>query len=642
MALDGTCRGFPLRIVVGLAMLVIILLSGEVSAQTISSCTTISSAGSYVLGADIKNNADTTCINITSNDVIFDGNGYTITGNGTGNGIYINNARGVIVHNLNTRNFHNGIYLANSWGNNLANNTASSNNWHGIVLENSWNNNLANNTVSSNRESGFYLINSWNNSLAYNIAISNSQNGFYLINSWKNNLGNNLTDNTASSNDQSGIYLLDSWISNLANNTVSSNNQSGLYLVNSWNSNLANNTISSNNQSGVYLEDSWNSDVYNNVFNNTNNFQIIRSKNSKWNLSKTPGRNIVGGPFLGGNFWANPMGTGFSQTCTDADGDGICDSLYVLDGNNIDRLPLALWVSIPGTASTPVSTSTPTSTSDSTSTVTPTSTTSTSTAIPTSTATSSPASTSTPTGTSSQPADSTPIPNSTNTSDITLFTAANASGGSGEGSGCGGGAITRENLNNIKQHESREMQISTGAVVYRFTTLDIVKEAGFTARTDEGCVMARAEVLKGRPTRATSDVPGAIYFNIWVGTPEYGGSSKIEAPYIVFSLPDEKDNETVMLLMLKDSWIDLKTEKIGPGTYKAYTSGFGSFAIARTHVELLKILPEVLTPSAVSPTVTVVADVSAPLKPINLALILVLLGVLTTVVYLLRRLKIQK
>lgn len=185
------------------------------------------------------------------------------------------------------------------------------------------------------------------------------------------------------------------------------------------------------------------------------------------------------------------------------------------------------------------------------------------------------------------------------------------------------------------------MQISTGAIVYRFTTLDIVKETGFTARTDEGCIMARAEVLKGRPTRATSDVPGGIYFNVWVGVPEYGDSPKIEAPYIVFSVPDEKDNETVKLLMFKDSWIDLKTEKIGPGTYKAYTMGFGSFAIVGTHAELSKILPEVLTSSAVSPAVTV-ADEPTPQKQINLAIILILLVVLTAMVYLLRKLKIQK
>jgi PGF-pre-PGF domain-containing protein len=272
--------------------------------------------------------------------------------------------------------------------------------------------------------------------------------------------------------------------------------------------------------------------------------------------------------------------------------------------------------------------------SDSTSTATPTSA-----AVPTPTTTSSLDPTSTPTAT--PPVNSTPTPDSTNTSDITSSTSANAPAGSGEGNGCGGGAITRENLTNIEQHESKEMQVSTGAIVYRFTTLDIVKGAGFTAKTDEGCVMARAELLKGRPTQATSDVPGAIYFNVWVGAPEYGDSSKVEAPYVVFSVPNEKNNEPIKLLMFKDSWIDLKTEKIGPGTYKAYTKGFGSFAIAGTHAELLRSSPEVPIQSAVSPTVTTIAE-SVSKKPVNLVLILVLLVALTVIVYFLSKSKIQR
>ena len=268
---------------------------------------------------------------------------------------------------------------------------------------------------------------------------------------------------------------------------------------------------------------------------------------------------------------------------------------------------------------------------------------STSTATPTPTTTSSPDPTPTPTATSTSPGDSTPIPNST--SNITLSISANAPSGSGGSSGCGGGAITRENLTNVRQYESKEMQVSTGAIVYGFTTLDIVKGAGFTARTDEGCVMARAELLKGRPTQATSDVPDAIYFNVWIGAPEYGSSSKVEAPYVVFSVPDEKNNEPVKLLIFKDSWIDLKTEKIGPGTYKAYTKGFGSFAIAGTYAESLRSSPEMPIQSKVSPaatpTVTVIAD-SVSKKPVNLVLILVLLVALTVIVYLLSKSKIQR
>lgn len=148
--------------------------------------------------------------------------------------------------------------------------------------------------------------------------------------------------------------------------------------------------------------------------------------------------------------------------------------------------------------------------------------------------------------------------------------------------------------------------------------------------------MARAELLKGRPTRATSDVPGAIYFNVWVSAPEYGNSSKVEAPYIVFSVPDEKNDQPVRLLMLNNSWIDLKTEKIGPGTYKAYTGGFGSFAIAGTHAELLRTSPEIVTQPAVSPAVTIIAEPVSSQKPVSLFLILVLLGVLSAIVYLLK------
>jgi hypothetical protein len=58
-----------------------------------------------------------------------------------------------------------------------------------------------------------------------------------------------------------------------------------------------------------------------------------------WNTPKTAGTNIVGGPYLGGNYWASPDGMGFSQTHPDP-GDGFCDESYIFNGNNIDYLPL--------------------------------------------------------------------------------------------------------------------------------------------------------------------------------------------------------------------------------------------------------------------------------------------------------------
>ena len=60
-----------------------------------------------------------------------------------------------------------------------------------------------------------------------------------------------------------------------------------------------------------------------------------------WNSTKTAGPNIAGGPFLGGNYWANPGGTGFSQTHADR-GDGFCNESFTLASGNTDLLPLHL------------------------------------------------------------------------------------------------------------------------------------------------------------------------------------------------------------------------------------------------------------------------------------------------------------
>lgn len=83
--------------------------------------------------------------------------------------------------------------------------------------------------------------------------------------------------------------------------------------------------------------------IYNNLFNCTNNFQRVGSLGpNNWNSSYELGTNIVGGTHLGGNYYTNPSGNGFSDTCSDGDYDGICDESYDLlgDGLNVDYLPL--------------------------------------------------------------------------------------------------------------------------------------------------------------------------------------------------------------------------------------------------------------------------------------------------------------
>ncbi|WP_440945303.1 PGF-pre-PGF domain-containing protein [Methanosarcina sp. T3] len=81
--------------------------------------------------------------------------------------------------------------------------------------------------------------------------------------------------------------------------------------------------------------------AYNNYFNNTVNVKFGDFEDTyTWNTSLTDGTNIIGGSYLGGNYWAKPDGTGFSQTAIDANGDGIANSAYAISEKNYDYLPL--------------------------------------------------------------------------------------------------------------------------------------------------------------------------------------------------------------------------------------------------------------------------------------------------------------
>ncbi len=102
------------------------------------------------------------------------------------------------------------------------------------------------------------------------------------------------------------------------------------------------------NGQGLSLENSNYNTIYNNYFNNTQNALVTgTSTGNVWNTTKTAGQNIIGGPFLGGNYWATPDGTGWSQTHYDI-GDGFTVPFDITgDGLNVDQHPLTLLPSEP-------------------------------------------------------------------------------------------------------------------------------------------------------------------------------------------------------------------------------------------------------------------------------------------------------
>nr|WP_245312794.1 NosD domain-containing protein [Methanohalophilus levihalophilus] len=121
---------------------------------------------------------------------------------------------------------------------------------------------------------------------------------------------------------------------------------SGVLLNNVTNTTIVSNKVTGNSI-GIHLNQSGNNTIYNNYFNNTNNVLLSDTNVSNiWNTTKSGGPNIIEGPYVGGNYWAKPDGSGFSQTCNDADKDGFCDLDFVIGLNNTDHLSLNIDPSI--------------------------------------------------------------------------------------------------------------------------------------------------------------------------------------------------------------------------------------------------------------------------------------------------------
>jgi PKD repeat protein len=241
---------------------------------------------------------------------------------------------------------------------------------------------------ASNGDSNIGLLNyTSNNNVAFGLILQNTE-GFMVQDSVVNSNGGgidagagisasnsrgSITGVTASENQKFGILSMsgsvisinDSHISDthgnglqaeeavcvINNSEIAGSENTGVTVYNKGASvQMSGCTIRDSDHAGIWFSGAVSgtpSVITNNIFNNTQNV-LIEEENDPvtWNVTKTSGINIAGGPYLGGNYWAKPDGTGWSQVTPDR-GDGFCNAPFVIDEENMDYLPLHTYTPKP-------------------------------------------------------------------------------------------------------------------------------------------------------------------------------------------------------------------------------------------------------------------------------------------------------
>lgn len=110
----------------------------------------------------------------------------------------------------------------------------------------------------------------------------------------------------------------------ISDNRIESNWDEGLIIRNSENCVVRNNTLEGNIWGISIRYPSSNNLVYNNYFDNF--YNVFDNGNNNWNIAQTPGTNIVGGSWLGGNYWSDYAGE-------DTNADGLGNTLLPYNSN---------------------------------------------------------------------------------------------------------------------------------------------------------------------------------------------------------------------------------------------------------------------------------------------------------------------
>ncbi len=230
---------------------------------------------------------------VERDDIVVDGAGYTLQGDGTGIGIYLLLRSNVTIKNMEITNFWAGIQLSFAWNNTISGNNITAWDYCGIYITYASHNTISENTITDPIDPGYI-------------------HGIYL----DENSGNNII---------SGNYIDGFW-------------WNGIYSKGSSNNIISRNTMK-NNINGIYLDGGSNNIIYHNNF--------IGCPNPCYFGKYASMHTFDAGYPLGGNYWCDYYAGGYTGVDlfsglfqNETGSDGIGDTPHLMRFDNKDNYPL--------------------------------------------------------------------------------------------------------------------------------------------------------------------------------------------------------------------------------------------------------------------------------------------------------------
>lgn len=261
--------------------------------------------------------------NVTIVDGLDRGATFSNTNNGTFNNIAV------------TDSTNDGIRIVNSDNNNLTDLVLTGNGDNNLEMANVNDSALSNITSTGAATDGLALNNSDNNDFSDSDFSGNGDDGISMTNRPDGNVFDNITANI---NADEGVTFNNTRNVTIQNSAIDGNTNDGLQLTNNSRDNIFDsNLIENNGSEGARIFNT--STNTGNAF--TNNCFAQATTNAQDDETAGAGNAFDNG-VLGNYYGSVPAGSGYSDTCIDADSNNICDVAFTIPGGggSVDNITL--------------------------------------------------------------------------------------------------------------------------------------------------------------------------------------------------------------------------------------------------------------------------------------------------------------